>query len=167
MPINMPTADFWIEKLDLLPHPEGGFYRQTYKSDMIVAGGTLTGRAASTAIYFLLRSQDISHLHRIDADEMWHFYAGSPLSVHEFDEAGTHKVHSLGLNLDAGQSPQALVPAGRWFGACLDTPDSYSLVGCTVAPGFEFSGFEMAERGTMLGKLSQHSAIVRRLTPDP
>jgi len=160
---HMTTTIHWIKKLNLAPHPEGGFFRETYRADMSVTREEVKGkRNASTAIYFLLRSEDISHLHRIDADEVWHFYAGSALTVHVIHPDGRYENHVLG-DIDAPRF-QAVVPAGAWFGATVDTKNTYALVGCTVAPGFDFAGFEMANRDEMLSAYPAHETLIKRLT---
>ncbi|YBW38013.1 cupin domain-containing protein [Nitrobacter sp. TKz-YC01] len=125
-----------IERLDLQPHPEGGHYRETFR-DTRTDG---QGRAASTAIYFLLARGERSRRHRIDAVEVWHYYAGSPLLLRIEDGALTRTLR-LGADLAAGETPQALVPAFAWQSA--ESTGDWTLVGCTVAPGFEFSGFEL------------------------
>ncbi len=130
------TAADIITRLDLKPHPEGGHFRETFR-DSHVTGG----RAASTAIYFLLARGERSHWHRVDAVEVWHYYAGDPLLLSISDTDGQRAIH-LGSNLASGQVPQAIVPAGAWQSA--QTLGAWTLVGCTVAPGFEFSGFELA-----------------------
>ncbi|KAJ56606.1 cupin [Actibacterium mucosum KCTC 23349] len=133
------TADQIIETLQLAPHPEGGHYRQTW-----VAEGP--GRAAGTCIYFLLKGDERSHWHRVDAAEIWHFYAGAPLILSMAEtEAGPARDHLLGPDLAAGQAPQRVVPVGHWQ-AARSTGD-YTLVGCTVSPGFQFEGFELAAPG--------------------
>lgn len=152
------TAQDWIDQLGLLPHPEGGFYKETYRSELV----NEHDRSASTAIYFLLRSQDVSHFHRIDADEVWHFYAGSAITVHVLNADGSYDAHVLG-NKDTPNF-QAVVPAGAWFGATVDSPNAYALVGCTVAPGFNFSGFEMATKAALINTYSEHEALIERLT---
>jgi predicted cupin superfamily sugar epimerase len=132
-----------IQQLGLQPHPEGGHYRETYRAREEV--NTDRGlRPASTAILFLLATGEHSAWHRIRSDELWHHHAGGPLWIHEL--SGSGKVHStrLGLDLAAGESPQHVVPAGRWFAAEPATTDGWSLVGCTVAPGFDFADFELA-----------------------
>lgn len=144
MPAELPSADDVIRRLGLVPHPEGGHYRETFRD----AAGP-SGRAASTAIYFLLKAGEESRWHRVDAAEVWHFYAGAPLQLVVADGCTPHRTLALGPDLAAGQQPQAVVPAGHWqqarsFGA-------YTLVGCTVAPGFEFTGFEMAAPGWQPG----------------
>lgn len=131
------TAAEVIRRLDLAPHPEGGHYRETFRD---VAGPD--GRSRSTAIYFLLDAGELSHWHRVDAVEIWHWYAGGPL-VLTVSENGhdAHAVH-LGPDLASGQRPQAIVPAGAWQTAT--SLGAWTLVGCTVAPGFDFAGFELA-----------------------
>ena len=130
------TAAEIIRLLDLKPHPEGGHYRQTFCDRAEVAG-----RAASTAIYFLLARGERSHWHRIDAVEVWHYYAGSALTLRIADEAGQRMI-KLGPDLAAGEVPQAIVPPHSWQAA--ESTGDWTLVGCTVAPGFEFAGFELA-----------------------
>jgi len=130
------TAEAIIARLELAPHPEGGFYRQTFEDS---AGPD--GRARSTAIYYLLPAGARSHWHRVDAVEVWHYYAGAPLALRlALDGAATAFV--LGPDLAAGQLPQAVVPQGWWQTA--ESLGEWTLVGCTVAPGFRFSGFELA-----------------------
>lgn len=126
-----------IEQLNLKPHPEGGWYAETWKS------AALQGRPSGTAIFYLLESGQKSHWHFVDADEIWHFYAGAPLilSISETDE-GPAKDRALGSRLDLGEVPQIIVPAGHWQ-AARSTGD-WTLVGCTVSPGFQFEGFTLA-----------------------
>ena len=128
-----------IRLLDLQPHPEGGHYRETFRDLQSV--DAVSGRAASTAIYFLLRDGEISRWHRVDAAEVWHWYAGAPLALSVVEGAQKLEVR-LGLDLTAGERPQAVVPAQAWQQA--RSLGAWTLVGCTVAPGFEFAGFEMA-----------------------
>lgn len=132
------TADQIIAHLNLAPHPEGGHYRQTW-----IAGAQDGSRPAGTAIYFLLKGGEASHWHRVDAAEIWHFYAGAPLilSLSETDE-GPAQDHTLGPDLAAGQFPQLIVPEGHWQ-AARSTGD-WTLVGCTVSPAFQFEGFKLA-----------------------
>ncbi|MEL7169758.1 MAG: cupin domain-containing protein [Bacteroidota bacterium] len=158
------SAQTWIDTLGLLPHPEGGFFRETYRAAHAVTSAHGQPRAASTAIYFLLRAGDVSHLHRITADEGWHLYAGGPLTIHTLTEDGAYEALHLGLDLDAGQCPQHVVPGGVWFGATVAESADYALVGCTVAPGFDFADFELAEREGMLEAFPQHRALIERLT---
>jgi uncharacterized protein len=133
-----PTAAGIIARLGLKPHPEGGHYRETFRDTRCDANG----RASSTAIYFLLARGERSHWHRIDAVEVWHYYAGSALDLQIADDSGQRTVR-LGPDL-GGEVPQAIVPAQAWQAA--ESSGDWTLVGCTVAPGFEFSKFEMAPK---------------------
>jgi predicted cupin superfamily sugar epimerase len=133
------TAADVIELLELQPHPEGGHFREIFRDPNVMHGG----RAASTAIYFLLARGERSHWHRVDAAEAWHWYAGAPLALHIAD-AGRRRV-MLGSDLRAGERPQAIVPARIWQAA--ESLGDWTLVGCTVAPGFEFGHFEIAPPG--------------------
>ena len=133
------TADEIIAKLDLLPHPEGGFYRQTWQAEN-------EGRAVGTCIYFLLRDGGASHWHTVDAVEIWHYYAGAPLVLSlAATDVGPAVDHRLGPDLAAGEVPQLIVPKRHWQAA--RTTGDWTLVGCTVSPGFEFDGFVLAEPG--------------------
>jgi predicted cupin superfamily sugar epimerase len=165
----MTTAREWIEHLRLVPHPEGGYYRETHRSGEVLTKESLPDRfngprSFSTAIYFLLTSDDFSALHRIKQDEIWHFYDGSPLTLHVINPAGGYAAIRLGRNWQAGQVPQATVPAGHLFGATVDGPRSYSLVGCTVAPGFDFADFEMLSREILVRQYPQHQSIIERVS---
>lgn len=167
----MLDAREWIETLGLKDHPEGGFFRETYRAAETIARENLPprfsgDRAFSTAIYFLLEGSDFSALHRIRQDEMWHFYDGCPLLVSSISPEGTLSVVRLGRNVQAGEVLQAVVPAGYFFGARPSDADSYSLVGCTVAPGFDFADFELPTRAELVGRFRQHAAMINELTRD-
>jgi len=169
--LNDLTAGLLIETLRLRPHPEGGFYRESYRAPESIAAGALPDRfggdrAFSTAIYFLLRGDQVSTLHRLRCDEVWHFYVGAPLELVEITAGGRLAVTRLGPDVTAGQLPQAVVPAGRWFGARLaePRPDAFALAGCTVAPGFDFADLEMARRDELIAAHPRHEAIIRALT---
>ncbi|MDR5762608.1 cupin domain-containing protein [Caballeronia sp. LZ035] len=158
----------WIRRLQLAPHPEGGYFRETYR-----AAGNVTReretqpRSASTAIYFLLCDGAHSAWHRIRSDEVWHFYAGDPVDVHVLDAHGVLTTHRLGnavLHPDAAF--QAVVAAGDWFAAECRDSDGAALVGCTVAPGFEFSEFELAEAGALQARYPHHRELIARLGPN-
>ncbi len=136
----MTEADQIIAKLELLPHPEGGHYRETFRD--IVEG---SGRSASTAILYLLKQGEVSHWHRIDAVEIWHWYAGAPLELMLSADGRESHTFTLGNQLASGHKPQVIVPRTWWQSA--RALGEYALVGCTVAPGFEFNGFEMAPPG--------------------
>lgn len=149
-------AQAWIHHLSLAPHPEGGWYRETYKSDTLVE--TARGpRPAGTVIYFLLAGDDVSHLHRLAGDEIWHFYAGGPLTIHLLETDGRR---SLKLGPDARQ---AVVPAQTWFGARLNPGTDYALVGCTMAPGFDFADFELGAKAELLARFPQQRELIEAL----
>jgi predicted cupin superfamily sugar epimerase len=133
----MSSAEAIIRRLDLAPHPEGGYYRRTFEDTV-----TTDGRPASTAIYYLLAEGMTSHWHRIDAIEVWHYYAGAPIALSLSEDGTTSEVHRLGPDLAAGERPQLVVPTGWWQAA--KSLGDWTLVGCTVAPGFRFEGFELA-----------------------
>ena len=144
------TAQELIQSLQLAPHPEGGFFRETYRAAGSIACDALPNsfggdRVFSTSIYYLLQAEQVSTLHRIKSDELWHFHMGDALEVIEITPDGTLTTTVLGHDVAAGNTLQSVVPAGRWFGARLATPatDAFALVGCTVAPGFDFADFRL------------------------
>jgi predicted cupin superfamily sugar epimerase len=142
LPASLAAVDV-IRLLDLKPHPEGGHFRETFR-DAPTSYAPENGRAASTAIYFLLARGERSHWHRVDAVEVWHWYAGAPLALEISQSAGRIEQITLGNDLRAGEHPQAGVPAQAWQAA--QSLGAWTLCGCTVAPGFEFSGFELAAK---------------------
>jgi hypothetical protein len=164
-------AEYWIAQLGLAPHPEGGWYRETYRAvgsipaEALTASGHGGPRAFSTAIYYLLRSGEVSRLHRLKSDELLHFHAGAPLTLHLLGPQGGYRGAVLGPDPERGEALQFVVPAGCWFGATVEAPRTFSLVGCTVAPGFEFADFEHGCRETLLARYAEHRAIIERLTP--
>ena len=165
-------ASSWIERLGLVPHPEGCYYRETYRSPEHVGAAHLPSRFGgprcfSTAIYFLLESGQRSLLHRIRSDEVWHFYAGAPLALFAIAPDGRLREVVLGPDAERGQVFQAVVEAESWYGAVVNEPDSCSLVGGTVAPGFDFADFELADRRALVTAYPQHRALIERLTPEP
>lgn len=138
----MSKVEELIKAHGLIPHPEGGYYKETYRSKEVTQ--TSRGeRPVSTGIFYLLSKGQKSRLHRIKSDEMWHFYGGDSLVVFEKNEDGTHKETILGSNLSLGQKVQYTVPAGVWFGAYLPEDSEFAFVGCTVSPGFDFQDFEL------------------------
>jgi uncharacterized protein len=137
--IERPSASDIIARLDLKPHPEGGYYRETFRDPAV----DTNGRSHSTAIYFLLSRGERSHWHRIDAVEVWHYYAGDALTLHISDKDGTRSI-TLGPDISSGEAPQAIVPASAWQAA--ESVGDWTLVGCTVAPGFDFATFELAPK---------------------
>lgn len=164
---TMTTAEDWIAHLQLAPHPEGGYFRETYRAaeTVIPTVSRYHGqRMASTAIYFLLRGNQTSRLHRLCSDEIWHFYAGSSLTLHLLLSSGKYEAIRLGDAVASGEQLQGVIPAGCWFGATVNHADSFTLVGCTVAPGFDFKDFEIGERGQLIKTFPQHRELVERLT---
>lgn len=162
-------ARYWIEKLQLRRHPEGGYFRETYRAALTFDESALPppfhgSRSASTGIYYLLEDSDFSAFHRIASDEMWHFYAGDTMCIHQIEDGGRHVELKLGPDPDRGELLQAVVPAGRWFACCLAKPDTFALLGCTVSPGFDFADFEMADRAALVARYPEHKSLVERLT---
>lgn len=165
------TAEELVRRLNLSRHPEGGWFRESYRSLEVVAAQGLPARfggarSCCTAIYFLLERGDISALHRIKSDEIWHFHAGAALTVHAITPDGERLEMKLGGDLATGESFQAVVPAGCWFGAEVSGAGDYSLVGCTVAPGFDFADFEMGEREQLLREYPDHAEMIVRMTKE-
>ncbi|MFA7274118.1 MAG: cupin domain-containing protein [Crocinitomicaceae bacterium] len=152
-------AQEYIEQLNLLPHPEGGYYKETYRSS-----AEIDNRNLMTAIYFLITSDNISRFHRIKSDEIWYFHDGSPLSVHTLSKEKGHQIQKVGLNLERGEAPQLLVPANTIFGSSLDEPNAFSLVSCTVAPGFDFADFELFETEYLLKEFLGNEEVIRRMS---
>lgn len=146
------AAEAWVDRLGLAPHPEGGYFRETYRSEF------------STAIYFLLPGDQISALHRLRSDEVWHFYAGTSLTLTVLHPSGALESITLGADVMRGHRFQCVVPGQRWFGAVVDDPAGWALVGCTTAPAFEFSDFELGSRAALADQFPQHRAIIARLT---
>ena len=163
------NARYWIEKLGLEPHPEGGYFRQTYVSGVVIGPEALPegfagARAISTAIYFLLEGKNFSAFHRLRSDEMWHFYAGGALVVHVIEPSGAYFTIPLGSDAEQGQAFQAVVKAGCWFAAEVMDGKSVALLGCTVAPGFDFEDFEMGKRAELARLYPQHRELIERLS---
>ncbi|OOG78843.1 cupin domain-containing protein [Algoriphagus sp. A40] len=151
-----------VEKLDMKAHPEGGFYAETYRSAQVLetSGGE---RNLTTSIYFLLRSEDVSHFHRIKSDELWFWHEGSPLSVHLLGEKG-HEILKLGPVDGSGALPQHLVKSDTIFGSSVNEVGSYALVSCVVAPGFDFRDFELFNAEDLLSLFPEAEKIIRKLT---
>jgi predicted cupin superfamily sugar epimerase len=165
----MKTADYWIKKLDLQPHPEGGYFRETYRSGETIPNRTLPKRFSgdrtfSTCIYYLLKQNQYSAFHTIQQDEIWHFYEGAPLTLHILNPIGTYASIKLGRDPEARESLQAIVEAGNWIAAAVNDTESYSLVGCTVAPGFDFADFKLADREHMMELFPDHRDLIEKFT---
>jgi uncharacterized protein len=169
VPALVPEAAKWIDRLDLQPHPEGGYYRETYRAAGTIAADALPAgyggpRSFATSVFFLLPSDAVSALHRLRSDELWFFHAGSALLVTGIAPDGTLAETRVGPDPARGDHLQATVAAGSWFGAAVDAPGSFALVGCVVAPGFDFADFELGERAALLRAFPQHRAAIERLT---
>jgi len=162
-------AEYYIEKLGLLPHPEGGFYKETYRSGGSINSDCLpqeykSARNFCTLIYFLLVGNNISAFHRIKSDEIWHFYDGSAVKIIQINEKGELKEILLGKDLLKGETFQAVIPKNSWFGAELADKNSYGLIGCTVSPGFEFEDFEIGKRNGLIIQFPEYRAVIEKLT---
>lgn len=165
----MKSAKYWIEKLQLQPHPEGGYYRETYRAKEGIKPGFLPEKFVGerqfiTSIYFLLQNDDFSGLHRLKSDEIWYFHQGSSLMIHIIDDKGTYSQVQLGEDWEKGEHLQVSIPADHWFGATLNHPHSYALVGCSVAPGFDFRDFELGGREALTQLYPHHRLLIEQLT---
>jgi predicted cupin superfamily sugar epimerase len=163
-----PDADFWSRTLGLAPHPEGGAYRETWRAAESASGlpDRFGGpRALGTAILYLLRAGERSCLHRLRADELWHFHEGGPLHLHLLAPGEGYRRLTLGRDPGRGEKLQCVVPGGTWFGAEPAEGAEFALVGCTCAPGFEYGDFEMGSREDLLARFPEQRALVERLTP--
>ena len=157
-------ANQWIEQLQMDAHPEGGYFKSSFTSDeMRTHRSHLEERPLYTSIYFLLRTQDVSHFHRLKSDELWYYHTGSALTVHIIDKKGNYRQEKLGINIAAGEKPQVLVSRGSIFGSTVDHANSFSLVGCMVSPGFDFSDFELFTQEELLKDYPGHSEIINKL----
>ena len=164
----MSITNQLIQKYNLEPHPEGGWYKQTYKSIEKIDSAALperfgANRAFSTAIYFLLEKGNFSAFHRIKSDECWHFYAGDPLLIYIIDQNGELKIILLGNDFEKGQSFQCVVPANCWFASRPAPESEYCFVGCTVSPGFEFEDLELADTTQLSVMYPRHKSIIKEL----
>lgn len=168
MPPPNKNAPYWIKNLHLLPHPEGGYFKQTYKSAHTVAVQHIdthitSPRHLATSIYFLIEQGNFSAFHTLKSDEQWHFYAGDPLIVHMIDTNGAYTSQVIGLDLKNRQVPQFTVPAGVWFASEVYADGDYALVGCTVSFGFEFDDFTLADK-SLADIYPKHTDLIHRLT---
>lgn len=164
----MYTADYFVENLKMISHPEGGFYKETFVSEENISARNLNTefegvRKLWTSIYFLLRDGEVSNFHRLKSDEMWYYHSGSPLTIYMISPDGTLITEQLGLNIEKGEKPQILVPKDYIFGSAMNN-EGYALVGCMVSPGFEFKDFELFERNFLLEKYPEHKEIILKLT---
>lgn len=167
----MNRVKYLKEKLSLLDHPEGGYYKEIYRSKGIIPNNAIPefngDRNYCTSIYFLLTSDNFSAFHRIKQDEIWNFYEGDGLEVHVIHPNGIYECLRLGLDFENGEVPQAVVPADSWFASTVKEGGEYSLVGCTVAPGFDFEDFELGGRKSLTNLFPVHKEIIKTLTKLP
>jgi len=160
--MTLEDANYWVKHLQLHPHPEGGFYKEFYRSPQQVMRNPPAGvKQACTSIFYLVSGADFSGFHRIESDEIWYFHKGAPLHIHVIDLNGSLTTHELSDK--ATGSLQVVVEAGQWFAAELPDQQGYALVSCAVAPGFEFSEFRMAKKAQMAQQYPQHAALTDRL----
>ncbi|MBY0479030.1 MAG: cupin domain-containing protein [Chitinophagaceae bacterium] len=166
--MSMYTVQQYITQFHLQPHPEGGYYCRTYASDESINAAALPvrfngNRLLSTAIYFLLEGKQFSAFHRIKSDELWHFYTGAGLHIYVIHPDGNAEILKLGNDIENGYRFQQLVKAGCWFASMPVDENSFSFVGCTVAPGFDFEDFELADKATLLQQYPQHEQWINQL----
>jgi predicted cupin superfamily sugar epimerase len=165
----MNEARLWIERLGLVPHQEGGYYREIYRSPDLISPSCLPPRfpdfrTLATSIYYLLPGGQVSFFHRLRSDEIWNFFLGSRLTLAVIRPSGKLEELNLGREFESGEVLQAVVPAGQWFGAFVAEPDSFSLAGCTLSPGFDFEDFELGARDELLRCYPQHRSLILKLT---
>ena len=157
----MKDSKFYIEKLSMIKHPEGGYFQESYRHGHEIEYNN-DRRSLATSIFFLIEKDDASCLHRLKSDEIWYFHDGQPLSIVVISPEGNLEVYKLGLDLDANERPQVLVPAGSIFGSYVN--EGFALVGCMVAPGFEFEDFELFSREELLTAYPDHASYIKLLT---
>lgn len=165
----MRTAEYWIQSLGLLKHPEGGWYKEVYRNPENIKKESLPerfsgDRSFSTSIYFLLKSGELSAFHRIKQDEIWYFHEGAPLTIYVIDENSKYFELHLGNSIKNNCQPQVVVKSGWLFAAKVDNENSYTLTGCSVAPGFDFEDFDMPEREKLLGLYPGYKNIIMEFT---
>jgi uncharacterized protein len=165
----MKGYQFWIKHLNLQPHPEGGFFRETYRSNLVIDHNILPvdysgNRKLSTSIYYMLRSGEISRLHRLHSDELWYYHLGSSIKIVMIDQEGNKHTKLLGANLEKAEQLQVLIPSGTIFGAELIDSDSFSLLGCMVTPGFEFDDFEIFDKEDLLQAYPKHVDLINKFS---
>jgi uncharacterized protein len=163
------NAAYWIDRLQLNTHAEGGYYKEVYRSPITIVQENLPAgfhgpRNISTSIYFLLNGNQFSAFHRIASDELWHFYAGDCLVIYEIESDGKLNQHLLGSNPDRGEVFQTAIKAGNWFASIPESGSDYSLVGCTVSPGFDFADFELASGVALEARFPQHKMLINSMT---
>lgn len=158
----MYSEKYFIEQLKMEEHPEGGYYYSKHVSEQLMET-PVGNRAQYTSIYFLLRSEDISHLHRLQFDEVWYYHAGSALTVHMIHPDGTYEAQKLGLNIAAGEQPQIIVPKHTIFGSSVEDDNTFSLVGCMVSPGFDYADFELFTQAELINQYPEHTSVIKKM----
>ena len=160
-------VDKLVDLLQLQPHPEGGYFKETYRSEGFISSDDLAeidgNRNYSTAIYFLLTSDSFSAFHRIKQDELWHFYQGETILIHEIKPTGVYIKHQLGSQMEEGIFPQICISANSWFASEVSPEGKFGLVGCTVSPGFDFRDFELANATDLSAEFPKHKELISRL----
>ncbi|MBX3043197.1 MAG: cupin domain-containing protein [Candidatus Kapabacteria bacterium] len=164
----MHTAEYWIEKLGLRAHPEGGFYKETYRSDEFIVSDSLpdrynSDRSFSTTIYFMITKDSFSKFHKVNSDEFWFFHSGGSAKIYNLTNSGELIIKHFGIDTDNNEFPQILIPQNTWFAAEVENGD-YVLLSCTVAPGFDFEDFTLAERNEFITDFPQHKQLIKKLT---
>ena len=157
----MKTSVYYIEKLEMIPHVEGGYFKESFLSESFVS----EDKKLWSSIYFLLRTGEVSNFHRLKSDELWYYHAGQSLTIYMITPDGNLITKQLGLNIENGESPQVIVPKGYIFGSAMNE-DGFSLVGCMVSPAFEYKDFELFKRNDLLKLYPEHQAIINKLTRD-
>ena len=155
--------DKLIQTLDLKPHPEGGFYKETYRGSTVIEVGNHKMRNTSTAIYYLLKDEDKSHFHKVLSDEIWLYHQGETIEIYEMDNSGNLIIHHLGIDIQNGEVPQIVIPKNHWFAAKIKNHIGYCLVSCIVAPGFEFEDFVLANKEDLLKQYPIHQEIIYQM----
>lgn len=164
----LDKVKYYVDKLQLIPHPEGGYYKEVYRAGEIILSEALPGnfrgnRNISTSIYYLLQRKDYSAFHKLKSDEVWHFYDGSALQIYIIDQSGNFSIKLLGKNAENEEAFQIVIAKECWFAAELVDKTSFSLVGCTVSPGFDFRDFEMADCSKLADQFPMHKELIQRL----
>ena len=160
------NVESFVKHLNLVPHPEGGYYREIYKCIKTLDFDEYPDktRHLSTSIYYLLKSGNVSKFHQLLSDEIWYFHFGAPVNICLIDKDGNLKTIQLSYRIDEGHAPQLIIPAGTIFGAYLDTPNSLTLIGCMVSPGFDFRDFKFIDKNYLLSHYPGHNEIIEKLT---
>jgi predicted cupin superfamily sugar epimerase len=164
----MNNAFYFIKKLGLREHPEGGYFAETYRSEIVMKSkGQFAPRSLCSSIYYLLQGFQFSSFHALKSDEIWHFYSGSSLTLHIIDVGGKSKEVILGTRLKKGETFQAVVKSNSWFASSVNECHSFSLVGCTVSPGYDIRDWKLGDRETLTKLYPQHTEIIQKYTRNP